>query len=93
MDNSQFPMRLQRLREKRRISRVVASELCGLGHDAFRRYERGEIKLTEIKVKTLMAIADFFDITVEELINEKPPPITSGVFLQEGKRNKGSDII
>lgn len=72
MDSSQFPMRLQRLREKRRISRVVASELCGLGHDAFRRYERGEIKLTEIKVKTLMAIADFFDITVEELINEKP---------------------
>lgn len=72
MNSSQFPMRLQRLREKRGISRVVASELCGLGHDAFRKYERGEIKLTEIKAKTLMAIADFFDITVEELINEKP---------------------
>ena len=72
MDNSQFPMRLQRLREKRRISRVVASELCGLGHDAFRRYERGEIKLTEIKVKTNIEITKFINITVKELINEKP---------------------
>ncbi|MBQ2743441.1 MAG: helix-turn-helix transcriptional regulator, partial [Oscillospiraceae bacterium] len=40
--NDVFRQRLQMLREKRRISRQVLSELCGLSSDAIRRYERGE---------------------------------------------------
>ena len=37
-----FSKRLRELREQRRLSRKVASELCGFYEHAFRRYERGE---------------------------------------------------
>lgn len=53
------------LREKRRISRKVLSELCGLSSDAIRRYERGEV---EPRMESLMAIADFFDVSVDYLL-------------------------
>lgn len=61
----EFRLRLQQLREKKRISRKVLSELCGLNSDAVRRYERGE---TEPTLHSLVAIADFFEVTVDYLV-------------------------
>ena len=63
----EFRERLQQLREKKRISRRVASELCGLGSDSFRRYERGEIEPT---LHSLIAMADFFEVTVDYLVGK-----------------------
>lgn len=60
----EFRQRLQQLREKKRISRKVLSELCGLNSDAVRRYERGEIEPT---LHSLVAIADFFEVSVDYL--------------------------
>lgn len=60
----EFRQRLQCLREKKRISRRVLSELCGLNSDAVRRYERGE---TEPTLHSLVAIADFFEVSVDYL--------------------------
>lgn len=59
-----FTRRLRRLREQRRISRRVMSELCGLHHDAIRRYELGE---AEPPVEALIAIADFFEVSIDYL--------------------------
>ncbi|MBE7025041.1 MAG: helix-turn-helix transcriptional regulator [Ruminococcaceae bacterium] len=59
-----FRQRLQQLREKRRVSRRVASELCGLHSDAFRRYERGEAEPT---LHALVAIAEYFEVSVDYL--------------------------
>lgn len=59
-----FPERLQKLREKKRISRKVLSELCGLAPDAVRRYERGEAEPT---LSSLILLADFFDVTLDVL--------------------------
>lgn len=59
-----FKRRLRRLREQRRISRRVMSELCGLHHDAIRRYELGE---AEPPVEALIAIADFFEVSIDYL--------------------------
>lgn len=66
----EFRVRLQQLREKKRISRKVLSELCGLNPDAVRRYERNEQEPT---LHSLIAIADFFDVTLDYLTgrNEK----------------------
>lgn len=66
----EFRQRLQQLREKKRISRKVLSELCGLNSDAVRRYERNEQEPT---LHSLIAIADFFDVTLDYLTgrNEK----------------------
>lgn len=62
MDN--FPKRLQHLRERRRISRRVLAELCGLSKNTISRYERGE------RVPSLTdaaAIADALDVTIDYL--------------------------
>lgn len=63
-----FRKNLQALREKRRISRIVASELCGLASDSIRKYERGE---REPSLSSLIAMAEFFEVTVDELIGRK----------------------
>ena len=60
-----FRQRLQNLRERRRISRIVLSELCGLSSDAIRRYERGE---SEPSLHSLVAIAEFFEVSVDYLV-------------------------
>lgn len=63
--NDVFRQRLQFLREKKRISRIVLSELCGLAPDAIRRYERGE---SEPSMTSLVAIADFFEVSTDFLL-------------------------
>ena len=61
----EFGQRLRQLREKKRISRKVLSELCGLNSDAVRRYERGEAEPT---LTSLVAMAEFFNVTVDYLV-------------------------
>jgi transcriptional regulator with XRE-family HTH domain len=63
--NNIFRQRLQYLREKKRISRIVLSELCGLAPDAVRRYERGE---SEPSMESLISIADFFEVSTDYLL-------------------------
>ena len=62
---SEFAVRLQKLRKTQRRSRKVTSELCGLSPDAIRRYESGEAKPT---VDSLIAIADYFDVSLDYLV-------------------------
>ena len=66
--NKVFRQRLQMLREKKRISRKVLSELCGLASDSIRRYERGE---REPSMESLVLIADFFDVSVDYLLGRE----------------------
>lgn len=65
MEKSVFPQRLRLLRERQHRSRRVVSELCGLHPGAISRYERGE---AEPDVKSLIAIADYFGVSVDYLI-------------------------
>ena len=65
MSESEFPKRLQRLREREGKSRVVLSQLCGLPDSSIRRYERGEIKPG---MDALIAIADHFSVSVDYLL-------------------------
>lgn len=60
-----FRQRLKDLRIKQKRSRIVVSELCGLPSDAIRRYERGEAMPN---VESLIAIADYFCVSVDYLI-------------------------
>ena len=62
--NDKFPERLRRLREEKRQSRAVVSELCGLYRGAVRKYERGEIMPT---MDTLIALADYFEVSLDYL--------------------------
>ena len=46
----------------------MLSELCGLSSDAVRRYERGE---SEPSMSSLKALADFFEVSVDNLIGRE----------------------
>lgn len=65
---SAFSQNLRRLRERRRISRRVLSELCGLSKNMIAQYEQGQRCPS---VKNLEILADFFDVTMDELWNRK----------------------
>ena len=60
-----FAERLQWLREKRGISRRVLSELCGLSKNMIARYERGD---RSPNPDALIALADYFDVSVDYLL-------------------------
>lgn len=64
----EFRHRLRQLREKKRISRIVASELCGLASDSIRKYERGE---SEPTLSSLIAMAEFFEVSVDDLLGRE----------------------
>lgn len=61
---SDFPRRLQQLRERKGISRRVLAELCGMEYATIRRYERGD---REPGLSALTALADFFEVSLDEL--------------------------
>lgn len=71
MVENKFPERLRRLRERRRVSRYVVSELCGLNRNAVRRYERGE---AEPNMKALINIADYFEVSLDYLVGVSDTP-------------------
>ena len=71
MVENKFPERLRRLRERRRVSRYVVSELCGLNRNAVRRYERGEAEPT---MKALVNIADYFEVSLDYLVGISDTP-------------------
>jgi len=56
-----FPHRLQKLRERKRVSRKALGECCGLIKNMIGKYERGE---REPSMKVLVALSDYFDVSV-----------------------------
>lgn len=60
----EFARNLQALRERKRVSRRVLSELCGLSKSAVSRYERGE---RVPSLKDAAALAEYFEISIDEL--------------------------
>lgn len=71
MAENVFPERLRRLRERKRLKRCVLSQLCGLNYNAVKRYEIGAAKPT---TDALIAIADFFDVSVDYLLGRAENP-------------------
>ena len=63
-----FPERLQWMRERRGMNRRALSELCGLSKNMIARYERGEAQPT---LQSLIALADFFGVSVDYLIQKQ----------------------
>lgn len=66
--NGVFPERLRKLRERRRMSRVALSECCGISKNNVGRYERGEREPT---ASSLLAIADFFEVSIDYLVGRQ----------------------
>ena len=58
-------MRLKELRKKRNITQLKLAMDVGLNQNAISRYETGE---READYKTLIALANYFDVTIDYLL-------------------------
>lgn len=58
-------MRLKELRKMRNITQLKLAMDLGLNQNAISRYETGE---READYKTLIALADYFDVTIDYLL-------------------------
>lgn len=63
--------RLKELREQRRISQVRLAIELNLNQNAISRYENGA---READYKTLIAIADYFDVSIDFLLGRTDCP-------------------
>ncbi len=66
--NHEFPRRLRRLRERRRMNRKALGECCGLSKNMIGKYERGE---KEPSIRALVEIADFFAVSADYLLGRE----------------------
>ena len=65
-------MRLKALREKRGISQLKLAMDLGLNQNSISRYESGA---READYKTLIALADYFDVSIDYLLERTDKPI------------------
>lgn len=61
----ELPKRLRTLRERKRISRRVLGELCGVSKNMVAMYERGERKPG---ICVLCEMADYFEVSTDYLL-------------------------
>ena len=66
--NSEFPQRLRKLRERRKMNRKALGECCGLSKNVVGMYERGE---KEPSLKTLIEIANYFEVSTDYLLGRQ----------------------
>ena len=66
-----FPERLKELRHKNNITQVHLAKEIGITDRACRRYEAGE---NEPTMSVLLAMADFFDISIDYLVGRSDDP-------------------
>ena len=64
-------MRLKALREKRGISQLKLAMDLGLNQNSISRYESGT---READYKTLIALADYFDVSIDYLLERTDKP-------------------
>ncbi len=60
-----FSEHLVFLREKKRLLQKDIAEVAGVSLHTYQRYEYGE---REPQLKALIALADFYDISLDELV-------------------------
>ena len=66
---------LIQLREQHSLSQKEAADACGVVVRAYQRYEYGE---REPQLSTLIRLADFYRIPLDELVGREVPPPAGG---------------
>lgn len=65
-------MRLKLLRKKRRISQLKLATDLGMNQNSISRYENGE---READYQTLIAFADYFNVSIDYLLERTDNPL------------------
>ena len=69
--------RIAFLRKKKGMSQDDFAEVSGKMVNTISKIERG---ITDLRVSTLISIADALDVSVSDLFNENSPPFTGELF-------------
>ena len=72
---SDFSDRLVQFREHRHLSQTAVANEIGIALRTYQYYERGE---REPQLSTLIRLADFYRIPLDELVGREVPPPASG---------------
>ena len=67
-------MRLKEIREKNKISQLKLALLLNVNQNTISRYENGE---REAGYKALIALADYFDVSIDYLLERTDNPKTN----------------
>ena len=63
-----FAENLLRLRTERKLKQAELAQQAGIGLRAYQTYERGQREPT---LSTLVALADYYDLTLDELVGRQ----------------------
>lgn len=96
-----FSARLKELRKGKRISQTALGEVAGITLKQIQRYERGE---NEPTASVLIALAEYFDVTIDYLVGKSDFPDYSAseevapfplmaARLKQLREGKGLDIF
>ena len=66
-----FPERLKQLRKERKVTQVQLSTAIGITDRACQKHEAGE---NEPSMSALIAIADYFDVSIDYLVGRSDRP-------------------
>ncbi len=66
-----FPVRLKNLRERRRFYQREIAESLGITTRAYQFYESGR---SEPNIQTLIALADYFNVSIDYLVGRTDVP-------------------
>ena len=66
---SAFSEKLLALRKERKLNQEEAAAACGVAYRSYRRYETGEREPT---LSTLIVLAEFYGVTLDELAGLRP---------------------
>lgn len=66
-----FPERLRGLRTDRNIMAKTVADTLGISYRNYQRYERGEMDTPSSK---LLALADFFNVSIDYLVGRTDNP-------------------
>lgn len=93
---TQFANNLKELRRAKKVTQQKLSEVLGYGYTAIANYESGR---NEPSLRDLVRIADFFDVSIDELLGRVYPSERKKEIyacfdrLEEGKQTAVLQII
>lgn len=67
-----FQKRLKELRTEKGTSQVAIAQILGITDRGYRKYEAGD---NEPTLSVLIAIADYFDVSIDYLVGRSASPI------------------
>ena len=73
-------MNIKNIRKKRNITQIKASELLGIKHHTYQNYENGK---REPNIKTLIQLANFYKVSIDELLGINSHILNLNVLEQD----------